>query len=190
MSDIPTAEGPLAIVAGGGRLPIAVAEAVKRRGRGVVLFPLRGWADPDAVSSYKHHWIALGQAGHLMRQARAEGCRDLVLVGSLARPPMRALRLDWTTLRLLPSIYRIYRGGDDHLLSGIARIFQEHGFRIVGAHEVAPEILISVGNIGTRSPSACDRTDIARGLDVLHAVGAFDVGQAAVVANNQVLAIE
>src|SRR5262249_12340968 len=35
-----------------------------------------------------------------------------------------------------------------------------------------------------------DRADMARGLALIDAIGAFDVGQAAVVANNRVLAIE
>lgn len=184
------ADTPLAIVAGGGNLPFAVAEAVKRRGRRVVLFPLLGWADSDAVRAYTHHWIAVGQGGHLMRHARAEGCRDLVFVGSLVRPPFRSLRIDWTTLRILPALYRIYRGGDDRLLSGVAGLFQKFGFRVLGPHEVAPEILLPAGNVGRFAPSRRDFADIARGLDLLRATGPFDVGQAAVVADNQVLAIE
>ena len=182
--------GPLAIVCGGGAIPIAVAEVVQRTGRRVVLFPVRGWADAAAVERFPHHWIAVVQAGTFVKHARAEGCRDVVLLGAAVRPPFWSLRLDWTTLRLLPAIYRSYRGGDDHLLSGVARIFQEHGFRIVGAHEVAPEILIPAGKIGSLAPAQRDLTDIARGLDLLRALGPFDVGQAAVVANNQVLAIE
>jgi DUF1009 family protein len=183
-------EGPLAIIAGGGNLPFAVADAVMRRGRRVVLMGLRGWADASALQRYPHYWIAVGQGGLLMRHARAEGARDLVFIGSLVRPPIRSLRIDWTTLRLLPALYRIYRGGDDQLLSGVAELFSEHGFHIVGAHEVAPEILIRPGKVGGHGPSPRDLADVARGLDLLHAIGPFDVGQGAVVANNQVLAIE
>jgi DUF1009 family protein len=187
MSD---AQGPLAIVAGGGSIPIAVAEAVMRRGRRVVLFPVRGWADPAAVARFPHYWVAVGQGGRLARYAHAEGCRDMVLVGTALRPALTSLRLDWTTLRLLPEIWRAFRGGDDHLLSGVARIFHDLGFRIVGAHEVAPEILMPRGNIGTFGPEQRDLADIARGLALLRALGPFDVGQAVVVADNQVLAIE
>jgi len=189
MSDTRT-DGPLAIVAGGGSVPIAVAEAVMRRGRRVVLFPVRGWADPAAVERFPHHWIAVGQGGRLTRHARAEGCQDLVLVGTALRPALTSVRLDWTTFRLLPAIWRAYRGGDDHLLSAVARIFNELGFRVVGAHEVAPEILMPSGNIGTLGPGQRDLADIARGLELLRAIGPFDVGQAVVVANNQVLAVE
>jgi DUF1009 family protein len=184
------AERPLAIIAGGGAIPLAVAEAAMRRGRRVVMFAVRGWADPVTIQRYPHHWIALVQAGRFLRLARAEGCRDAVFVGTAVRPSFRSLRIDWTTLRLLPRIVRAYRGGDDHLLSSVARVFEDHGFRVVGAQEVAPEILMPEGAVGTMLPSQDDDRDIARALALLEATGPFDIGQAAVVAGNQVLAIE
>jgi len=183
-------DGPLAIIAGGGSLPIAVAESAIGRGVRVVMFPVRGWADPATFERYPHHWIAPIQAGRFLRLVRAEGCRNVTIVGTAVRPPFRALRTDWATLRLLPAVWRAYRGGDDHLLSGVARIFEAHGFRILGAHEVAPEILMPMGNIGTLAPSERDRADIARGLALLRAIGPFDVGQATVVAANHVLGVE
>lgn len=181
--------GPLAIIAGGGSLPVAVAQAAQRAGRRVVMFPVRGWADPS-VELFPHYWIAVAQVGRFNRLARAEGCRDVVFIGSAVRPPLRSLRLDWGTLRLLPRIARSYRGGDDHLLTGVARMFEEQGFRIVGAHEIAPDILIPAGPIGHLEPSSRDHADIARGLALLTAIGPFDAGQAVVVAANHVLAVE
>jgi DUF1009 family protein len=183
-------KSPLAMVIGGGSIPMAVAEAVTRRGRRVVLFPIRGWADPAAVERFKHYWLGLVQTGRFVRHAHAEGCRDVVFVGTALRPPLRSLRIDWMTVRLLPRIVRSYRGGDDHLISGVARIFEDHGFRIVAPHEVAPEILMPAGPIGSRTPSDHDRADIAQALALLEATGPFDMGQAAVVAGNHVLAVE
>src|SRR5215213_341883 len=182
--------GPLAIIAGGGSVPIAIAEAVTQRGRRVVMFPVRGWADPTAVGKFAHYWLPLAQANVFRRHARAEGCRDVVFVGTALRPPLRSLRIDWLTLRLLPRVVRAYRGGDDHLISGVARVFEDYGFRIVAPHQVAPEILMPIGPVGSLSPSERDRADIARALALLEATGPFDMGQAAVVAANHVLAVE
>jgi DUF1009 family protein len=66
-------ETALAIVCGGGTLPFALADAVLRRGRKVVLFPLRGWADPQRVLDYPHYWLRLGQASRFLRIAQG-GC--------------------------------------------------------------------------------------------------------------------
>jgi UDP-2,3-diacylglucosamine hydrolase len=186
----PTEQSPLAIVCCGGSIPFAVADMVQRNGRPVVLFPCRGWADRDAVRHYRHHWVAIAQLGRFSRLARQEGCSDVVFIGSLVRPPLMQLRLDWLTLRALPRIVRAYRGGDDHLLSGVARIFEWLGFRVVGAHEIAPEILVREGPLTAMKPSERDQSDIAQGLALLAATGRFDIGQAAVIAANRVLAIE
>ena len=51
-----TDDSPLAVICGGGSLPFAVADAVAKRGRRVVLFAIRGWADPQRVAAYPHHW--------------------------------------------------------------------------------------------------------------------------------------
>lgn len=181
---------PLGIICGGGSVPFAVAEAVAGRGRKVVLLPLIGWADEQAVRRYPHHWVHLGQFGRICRLARNAGCRDLVFIGTLIRPSPWKCRLDWLTLKFTPQILRAFRGGDDHLLSSIGRLFESQGFRLLGAHEVAPEILVAEGPLGSRKPSARDLEDIKLGLAVLAAAGPFDVGQAAVVANGHVIALE
>jgi DUF1009 family protein len=184
------ASDPLGLICGAGTVPFAVADAVKRRGRPVVLFPLRGWADASAVVAYPHHWIALGQFGRFCRLARRERCRDLVLVGGLVRPSLRQLRLDWGTVRQMPLLIRAFRGGDDHLLSGVGRMFEGAGFRMIGAHEAAPDITAPMGALGRLAPSAATADDIGRGFALLAATSAFDIGQAAVVAGGRVLAVE
>jgi len=183
-------DSPLAIVCGGGSLPFAVADAVAKRGRRAVLFAIRGWADPQRVLGYPHHWAALGRFGWFCRVARQEGCRDVVFIGALGRPAIWKIKPDLKTLQLLPRIFAIYRGGDDHLLSGVARIFEEHGFRLIGAHEIAPEILMPEGPLGRERPSERDDVDIAKGFALLEAISPFDIGQAAVVAGGRVLAVE
>lgn len=183
-------EGPLALICGGGSLPRAVADIVSARGRPVLLFPLRGTADPAGLERHPHHWLYVGQGGKFKRLARAAGCRDVVLIGSIVRPSLWQIRPDLTTLREFPRIIAGYRGGDDHLLSAVGALFERHGFHLVGAHEVAPEILMPEGVLGETQPRDSDRADIALALDYLHATGPFDVGQAAVVAGRHVLAVE
>jgi UDP-2,3-diacylglucosamine hydrolase len=183
-------DGPLAVICGGGSLPFAVADAVSKRGRRVVLFAIRGWADPQRVGSYPHHWADFGQFGRFCRLAQSEGCREVVFIGSVVRPSFWQIRPDFKALRMLPRIFGLFRGGDDHLLKGVAGIFEEHGFRLVGAHQIAPEILMPEGTLGHEQPQARDHADIAKGMALLDAISPFDVGQAVVVADARVLATE
>ena len=181
---------PLAIICGGGSFPAAVADAVARRGRRPVMFGIKGWAESAVIERYAHHWIAIGQAGRFFRLARAENCREVLFIGTLLRPPITQLRLDWQTIKLMPHMVRSYRGGDDKLLSGVARVAESGGLRVVGVKEVAPEVFVPEGVLGRHVPSERDKADIARALTMIGALGPFDVGQAAVVANNNVLAVE
>jgi UDP-2,3-diacylglucosamine hydrolase len=190
MRGTPPSEAPLAIICGAGSLPYTVAEAARRQGRGVVLFALRGWADPALVESYPHHWVRFGQLGGFCRIARREGCRDVVFIGSIVRPSLWQIWPDLATLRMMPRVVRMFRGGDDHLMSGVMKVFEELGFRPVGAHEIAPQILMPEGAVGGLRPSPSHQVDIALGLALLRAIGRFDVGQGTIVADGHVLAVE
>jgi DUF1009 family protein len=183
-------EAPLAMICGGGSLPLAVADSVAARGRKVLLFPLRGAADPKDFAGRNPTWVHLGQFGTVARIARENGCRDIVCLGSVVRPSLWRLWPDLFTLKALPQVVKAFRGGDDHLLSSVGKAIEQHGFRFVGAHEVAPEILVLQGALGRVQPSERDNADIALGFDYLRAAGPFDVGQAVVVANKHVLAVE
>lgn len=192
MSDVAAArqDGPLALICGGGSLPLAVADFVAASGRPVVLFPLHGAAEGTAVERHRHHWIYIGQIGKFLRRARAEGCRDVVFIGALVRPSIWQVHPDLVGLSFLRRTLAAYRGGDNHLLSSMGKVLEGEGFRLLGAHEVAPQILMPAGAIGRMRPTERDSADIALGLDYLHAAGPFDVGQAVIVAGRHVLAVE
>ena len=181
---------PLAVICGGGSFPGALADAVVARGRRPVMFGIRGWADPKVVERYAHHWIAIGQAGRFFRLAKAENCREVLFIGTVLRPPITQLRLDWRTIMLMPQVIRFFRGGDDKLLSGVAGVAESGGLRVVGVKDVAPELFVPAGVLGRHRPSERDREDMRYALKVIAALGPFDVGQAAVVANGNVLAVE
>src|SRR6202012_1513959 len=121
---------PVGLVAGGGAMPFAVADSLLARGITPVLFALPGACDPVRFNRFRHHWISVGQLGRATKLFRGENCRDLVFIGSLVRPAISDIRLDWGTLRGLGKVLASFRGGDDHLLSGIRGILEQDGFRM------------------------------------------------------------
>ena len=181
---------PVGVIAGGGAMPFAVAESLSARGISPVLFALRGACDPVRVEKFHHRWISVGQLGRATRLFREEGCRDLIFIGTLMRPSLSEIRLDFKTLRLFGHVMRVFRGGDDHLLSGVGRILEQDGFRMVGIKDVAPDLLMPEGCITRATPKASATTDIERGRLVLAALGPFDIGQAVVVTDSHVVAVE
>ena len=184
------ASSPIGLIAAGGVMPFAVADSLLARGINPVLFALKGACDPVAVERFRHHWISVGQVGRAMKLFRAENCRDLVFIGTLVRPALSEIRLDWGTLRVLGRVWAAFRGGDDHLLSGIGRILEQDGFRMVGIKDVAPDLLVPEGCLTRTMPDENAAADISRGREVLRALSPFDIGQAAVVIDGHVVAVE
>src|SRR4030081_3364277 len=181
---------PIGLIAAGGVMPFAVADSLTARGINPVLFALTRACDPVRVKRFRHHWISIGQLGRAVKLFRSENCRDLVFIGTLVRPALSEIRLDWGTLRVLGRVWAAFRGGDDHLLSGIGRILEQDGFRMVGIKEVAPELLAPEGCLTRTAPDEHAVADIARGREVLRALSPFDIGQAAVVIDGHVVALE
>jgi UDP-2,3-diacylglucosamine hydrolase len=181
---------PVGLIAAGGVMPFAVADSLIARGINPVVFALKGACDSVGVQRFRHHWISVGQVGKAEKLFRAENCRDLVFIGTLVRPALSEIRLDWGTLRVIGRVWAAFRGGDDHLLSGIGRILEQDGFRMVGIKDVAPDLLMPAGCITRVTPDENAVADIARGREVLRALSPFDIGQAAIVIDGHVVGVE
>jgi DUF1009 family protein len=190
MGEILEISSPVGLIAAGGVMPFAVADSLTARGIDPVLFALKGACDSVSVQRFRHHWISVGQLGKAEKLFRAENCRDLVFIGSLVRPALSEIRLDWATVRAIGRVWAAFRGGDDHLLSGIGRILEQDGFRMVGIKDVAPDLLMPAGCITRATPDQNAVADIARGREVLRALSPFDIGQAAIVIDGHVVGVE
>lgn len=180
----------LGIIAGGGPLPGRVAAAALAAGRDVFVVALRGFAEIDVVTPFPHEFARLGAGGEILSLLRRYGCRDLILIGPVRRPALSDLRPDGEGARILARVGRAFFLGDDGLLAAVVRILGEEGFNVIGAHEVLTEAVGTPGQLGRHAPDSAARADIARGVDVVRALGRVDVGQGCVVQQGVVLAVE
>ncbi len=89
----PASAKALGIVAGGGELPLAIAESARDSGREVFVLALIGSAD-EWVSSYPHEWASLGEVNKIVKALRAHDCDEVLLAGKLARPKFSEIKLD------------------------------------------------------------------------------------------------
>jgi len=179
----------LAILAGGGTLPKNVAEACQREGVPSLVVNLGGAAE-GWIDAYKPLDISLGQVGHLLETLKAEGCDAVTMAGPLARPQLSKVRFDWQGAKMLPRVARLFRKGDDALLRGIAELFEENGFRVVGPEIMLNDVVVTPGLLTNATPDDEALEDITKGKQILLALGPHDVGQAVVVADGVCVAIE
>jgi DUF1009 family protein len=182
--------GVLGIIAGGGPMPLRVAAAARAAGRGVFLVGLEGFAQPAALAPWPHAMARIGAAGRILELLRAQGVREVVLIGTVKRPGFFDLRPDAEGAKLLARIGRAAFAGDDGLLRAVVRVLGEMGFTVLGAHEILREALAPLGLLTQAAPDAQAMADIARGVAVAHKLGEADVGQGCVVQQGLVLAVE
>ena len=179
----------LAILAGGGALPLRLAEACEREGAPFAVIRLAGYADA-ALVRFGDAEVGIGEVGKAVRLMREAGCDALVMAGVVRRPNLAALTPDWRGAALLPKVVAAARRGDGALLDVLVDAFEAEGFMVVGAEEVSGALAAHAGPLGRLSPGEADWADIRKAAEVVAALGAFDVGQGAVVRRGLVLAIE
>lgn len=182
-------EGALAIVAGRGALPRLIAEDCARRGRPYRVVVFEG-GDLDWTEGRPVVPARFEKPGRLFAALRAAGCRQVTFAGGMARPELKPLAFDLTMLRLAPRILAGMRGGDDGTLRMVAAIVEAEGFEIVPAQAIVGGLVAPPGVLTRAQPSEADRADAARAAAIVAALGAADVGQAAVVAQGLCLGTE
>ncbi|MGB3556541.1 MAG: UDP-2,3-diacylglucosamine diphosphatase LpxI, partial [Jannaschia sp.] len=173
-----------ALIAGQGALPALLANALGRSGQPWFACHLEGFT-PVGVGQSRAFRIE--RLGTLLADFKADGVDEVCFAGAIARPPLDPARVDEATSPLVPRMVEALRQGDGEALRTVIAIFEEAGFRVVGAQEVEPSLL-DLPLHGT--PSEADLADIGRAAEVHDALAAVDVGQGCVVAGGQVLAVE
>lgn len=175
--------GRLAILAGRGAMPRALAEACPE----ALCVTFEGVETPVPRVDAHHRFEAFGA---LLEDLKARGVTRLVLAGGVGRPPLDRAGFDPFMQALAPRLLAALQGGDDALVRLVISVFEEAGFAVVGAHELLPELTAAPGLLAGAEPDEVARADIARARDILNALSPLDVGQAAVVDTGIALGIE
>ncbi len=179
----------LGLIAGGGTLPVEIAQHCERSGRPLFVIRLKGFAGAE-LAPYAGAEVGLAEVGKCLKVLKRAGCRAVCLAGNVSRPDFTSLAPDLRGLMLLPKAVAAARKGDDALLRLLVGEFEKEGFAVEGAHEVMEDLSLPAGPLGAHEPGEDDLSDALRALEVARAIGGLDIGQAAVVARGLVLAVE
>jgi UDP-2,3-diacylglucosamine hydrolase len=187
--EIMAGEGPIAIIAGAGRLPIQLVEHLEKTGQDYRVLAFRGFASPELRKRAQAN-VDLLDLKTIMSTLEGWHPRAVSLVGAVRRPGFTVLLGAYSALRNMQEVKEVISRGDDQVLRGAVMLIEERGHKVVGAHELAPDLVVSPTFCGALQPNEDDRQAIALGVDLLASLSAFDIGQGAVIARNHVLAIE
>lgn len=178
----------LALVTGRGSLPARIASAqTEIRGTPPLICVLEGFAPDDLEADIT---FRLEHLGSLLADLKERGVREVCFCGAIERPAFDPSALDQATLPLVPVMMQAMGTGDDGALRAVMALFEEQGFTIRAAHELAPDILAREGVLSQIAPWDAAVADLERADAVLRALAPLDVGQGCVVGAGQVWGIE
>ena len=185
-----TAVRRIGILAGGGSLPREIADSVAARGLPLHIVGIDGETDAD-FGPYPITRVNWGQIGRMVAAFKQTGCTELVIIGSVSRPDLGTINPDMGFVRALGTVLGlVLSGGDDGVLRGVIRFFERHGFKVTGPADISPELVVGEGHFTQHTFAPETVEDIATGFYVIGTLGKFDIGQAAVVTNGRLEALE
>lgn len=173
----------LALIAGKGRLPAVLVDNLADL---PYIASPEGY-DPDFLVPDRRFRIE--ELGTLIEELKALGVTEVCFAGAIRRPAVDPSRIDAATVPFVPRMMAALAKGDDGALREVLSIFEEAGFGIRGAHEIA-HLLPAEGFLSGRRPEKQHETDAVRATAVLAGLGQLDIGQSCVVHRGQVLAVE
>jgi DUF1009 family protein len=182
-------EVKLGLIAGGGVLPTEIIKYCNNTGREIFVVGLESFSWKEQIQDAPHIFAKIGEVGKILKTFAKNDVKEIVMAGGIKRPSFKELIPDWQGAKMMARLAMKSMGDNDLFLAAIEEI-ENHGFKVVGIEDVVPEMLFSEGNYGKIKPSNDDMNDIQRGIVVAKALGSVDVGQAVVVQEGLVLAVE
>jgi DUF1009 family protein len=181
--------GGLGLIAGGGGLPVAIAEGLRGSGRPYFVIRLKGMADV-ALAAHPGEDVGLAELGKCLKALRRAGCDKVCFAGKVRRPDFAVLRPDLKGLAHLPAIMASAKAGDDALLRAVLGVFEKEGFGVEGVGEAGAPLLLQPGPLGRFTPLDSELPDLDMAVQAALEVGRTDIGQAAVARGGVVVARE
>ena len=180
----------LAIIAGGGDFPLEVYQASFRQGYQPCFFALRGFASQQVRAQQGTQQVDMLNPVDLLGRLRVFAPDAVVLAGHVSRPDPIVLVSAFSALRNRDELRQVFGEGDDHVLTRVIRLLEEHGFAVLGIDAVAPDLLCPYAVLTRKSPDKLEIQAIENGFALLDAMSSFDCGQAMVCQGQRVLAVE
>jgi DUF1009 family protein len=196
----PSLDGELiGILAGWGRYPVAVAEAIRRAGGRTAILAIRDHADAalEPLADVAGE-VGVAEIGGAVEFFRRHGVRRATMAGKIHKAKLFTRHAwlrhlpDWTGIKTFwpHFVSRRRDNRDDSLLHAIASAFDARGVTICPATDFAPELLAEEGLLAGRPLSPRLEADVAFGWRLAKELGRLDIGQTVVVKNRAPLALE
>lgn len=179
------------IIAGSGSLPLESVGILESRGHCCFLVELEDTLTSPPPSSVSHTVIPWRRLSTLFDVLDSHSIDLVLLVGGIdRRPSLGVILRDWRVWKFWRVIGSLHKYGDDAILSVCIRILERRGYEVGSMSEHVPELVASLGANGKQNPSRRQLGCLNHGMEVLGALGRYDIGQSVVVVGDRVIAVE
>jgi DUF1009 family protein len=199
-SKIENPKSKIGLVAGWGRYPLVVAQALKAQGYEVHCIGLKNHVDAalrDICDSFAQSSVA--RLGSHIRFFRRRGITQATMAGKVFKHKVLFGRLGWLSLvpdlRTIRAFFPMFILGkknrsDDTLLTVVVDEYARSGITMAPATDFAPQLLARPGQLTRRGPTAAEQRDIEFGWSLAKEIGRLDIGQSVAVKGRAAVAVE
>ncbi len=179
----------LGIIAGSGVYPLILTKAARAAGvKKIVAAAFTGeTASTLAELVDEICWMRVGQLNRLLNCFRDAGVQRVIMAGQIAPKNLFDLRPDWKALFLLA---RLKRRNAESIFAAIANELTKIGIEMLPATTFLDQSLAPSGLIAGPKLSRREEQDVDYGWEIAKEISRLDIGQAIVVKNGTVLAVE
>jgi len=187
----------IGLIAGGGRLPILVAQGARQAGWRVICAGLGDNPLPQLAELADYYAaVPVARPGAWIRKLRKNGVTDAIMVGKIRKEnlftPWRILRYlpDWRAFIIYYWRLRKKNKSDQTILQAIADELASGGIILQDSTKFCAEHLADKGVMTKIQPAGGVQQDIDFGWDIVKKIARLGIGQAIAVREKTVIAVE
>jgi DUF1009 family protein len=189
----------IGLLAGWGRYPLVVAQALKRHNYYICCLGVKDHADPKLAELCDDFtWIGAAKLGRAIRFFRRHRVTQATMSGKFRK---LLIYQKWAWLKHLPDLrfvrtfYPHFISGrkdqkDDTLLKAIVDAFAQEGIAFGPATDYAPHLLVRPGQLTACRLTSHQQKDVQFGWEIAKQMGGLDIGQSVCIKDRAVLAVE
>ena len=177
------------ILAGGGKLPLAIGNKLIEIGYEVEFFCIEPFALLSDYYQYKTQRIKLESLSNILTTLKKRNIKQIVMAGNVKRPSLKDIKFDLNTIKLIRE-FSLQDKGDNKLLSAISSLFIKNNFKILDWKNLCRDLFIQDDYITIKKPSKISLQNLTKGLIAYKLIGELDLSQSLIIQNEIILGIE
>lgn len=172
-------------------MPCAVAEEARRQGRPVIGIGIVGITDPHLADlTDEIHWLQWGDVGAflaMLNQLHERGVTEAVMAGKVEQQRIYEQPENDKMKGLLSAVPVRHT---DSLLQAVVKIMGGADIELLESTRFLQSFVVRQGTLTHRSADDREHADMLHGWRVAKELGALDIGQAVVIKDRAVVAVE